>query len=205
MIPLKTKSEIEKIRKAGAIVTKTLKFLKSIIVPGITTLELDEKAAKFIKKHNGNAAFYGYHGYPAHICVSINEEVVHGIPSGRVILEGDIASIDVGIEYNGYFGDAALTFPVGKVTKEAAQLIEVTREALYKGIALARPGNHLYDISHAVQEHAENTGFSVVRDFVGHGIGAKLHEEPQVPNFGNPGSGVNLEPGMVLAIEPMVN
>jgi len=205
MIAIRSKSEIEKIKKAGSIVAKTLKLLKTKVKPGITTAQLDKEAAEFIRKNGARAAFLGYRGYPAHICTSINEEVVHGIPSGRVLRDGDIISIDAGVELKGYFGDAAITFGVGNISQQASSLIDITREALYKAIDLARKGNHLGDVSYAVQSYVEKAGFSVVRDFVGHGIGANLHEEPQIPNFGEPGTGVVLEPGMVLAIEPMIN
>ncbi len=205
MIPIKSKNELKKIRKASLIVAQTLQFLKTKIRPGITTKELDEAAAKFIKERDGKAAFLGYRGYPAHICTSVNEEVVHGIPSGRLLEKGNIISLDVGVEYQGYFGDAAITLPVGTVSEQARRLIDATKDALYKAIDVAREGNHLSDISHAVQQHAEAAGFSVVREFVGHGIGAKIHEEPQIANFGEPGNGVQLKSGMVLAIEPMVN
>ena len=205
MISIKSKSELQKMKKASSIVAKTLQFLKTKVRPGVTTKALDDYAAQFIEKSGGRAAFLGYHGYPSHICTSINEVVVHGIPDGRLLRNGDIISLDVGVECEGYFGDAALTLPVGTIDKPAQRLINVTREALYKAIAVARKGNHLSDISYAVQKHVEKAGFAVVRDFVGHGIGARLHEQPQIPNFGSPGSGVKLQPGMVLAIEPMVN
>ncbi len=201
----KTKSELAKIKKAGIIVAKTLKLLKAKIRPGITTKKLDNEAENFIRKSGAIPAFKGYRGYPATICASVNEEVVHGIPGGRILRDGDIISVDVGAELDGFFGDAAITYPVGRISKQAGKLIEVTREALYKAINAARKGNHLSDVSHAVQSHAEKAGFSIVRDFVGHGIGASLHEEPQIPNFGEPGYGLKLEAGMVLAIEPMVN
>ncbi len=201
----KTKSELAKIKKASIIVAKTLKLLKAKIRPGITTKELDNEAEKFIRKSGAIPAFKGYRGYPASICASLNEEVVHGIPGGRILRDGDIISVDVGVELDGFFGDAAITYPVGKISQQAKRLIDVTREALYKAINVVRKGNHLGDVSHAVQSHVEKAGFSVVRDFVGHGIGANLHEEPQIPNFGDPGKGIKLEPGMVLAIEPMVN
>ena len=201
----KTKSELAKIKKASIIVAKTLKLLKTKIRPGITTKELDNEAENFIRKSGAIPAFKGYRGYPASICASLNEEVVHGIPGGRILRDGDIISVDVGVELDGFFGDAAITYPVGKVSEQARKLIDVTREALYKAINVARKGNYLSDVSYAVQSHAEKAGFSVVRDFVGHGIGASLHEEPQIPNFGEPGQGLKLEAGMVLAIEPMVN
>ncbi|MBU1044292.1 MAG: type I methionyl aminopeptidase [Candidatus Omnitrophica bacterium] len=205
MISIKSKSELQKIRNSGLIVAKTLKYLKSKVKPGITTRQLDLEAANFIKKHNARAAFLNYHGYPGSICASINEEVVHGIPGDRVLLEGDIISLDVGVELAGYFGDSAITVAVGKISDQNKKLIEVTRDALYKAIDVARKDNYLSDIGYAVQSYVEKAGFAVVRDFVGHGIGAKLHEEPQIPNFGKPGNGVKLRPGMVLAIEPMVN
>lgn len=205
MISIKSKSELKKIRKAGLIVAETLKYLKSKIKPGITTSQLDIEAANFIKKHKARAAFLGYRGYPGHICTSINEQVVHGIPSDRVLVDGDIISLDVGVELDGYFGDSAITVGVGKISVESQRLIDVTREALYKAIDAARKDNYLSDVSYAVQSYVEKAGLSVVRDFVGHGIGTKLHEEPQIPNFGKPGRGVKLQPGMVLAIEPMVN
>jgi methionyl aminopeptidase len=205
MIPVKSKSELAKIRKASIIVAKTLELLRTKVKPGITTRELDSEAAHCIGKLGGKAAFKGYRGYPAHICVSINEEVVHGIPSGRVLRVGDIISLDVGVECEGYFGDAAITVPVGKIAESENRLIAVTQESLHKAIDAARKGNYLSDVSSAVQQHVEAAGFSVVREFVGHGIGAQLHEEPQIPNYGKPGCGVRLEAGMVLAIEPMVN
>lgn len=201
----KTKSELEKIKKASILVAKTLKLLKAKIKPGITTAELDAAAENFIRESGGIPAFKDYRGYPASICASINEQVVHGIPSGRILRDGDIISIDVGVKLDGFFGDAAITYPVGKINKQAKRLIDVTREALYQAINVARKGNYLSDISYAVQSYVEKAGFSVVRDFVGHGIGASLHEEPQIPNFGEPGCGPLLQAGMVLAIEPMVN
>ncbi|MCX8094003.1 MAG: type I methionyl aminopeptidase [Candidatus Goldbacteria bacterium] len=206
MIELKSKDEIDKIKKSCEIVKKVLYRLKDMIKPGLPTIELDREAYRISREHGAEPAFLNYRGFPASICVSINNEVVHGIPSQKKILkDGDIVSIDFGILYNGYYGDAAITVPVGNVTAIANKLIDVTREALYKGIEKAKKGNKLFDISYAIQSYVEKNGFSVVRDFVGHGIGKKLHEEPMVPNFGKPGTGVNLETGMVLAIEPMVN
>jgi len=205
MIPIKSTGELKKIRAACAIAAKTLAFLRKKIKPGITTRELDAAADVFIQQQGGVSAFLGYRGYPANICTSINEEVVHGIPSGRMLRPGDLISLDVGVELEGYFGDAAITVPVGQIAEPAQRLINVTKQALLEGIAQARKGNHVSDISHAVQKHAEAAGFSVVREFVGHGIGAQLHEEPQIPNFGSPGRGVAIHPGMVFAIEPMVN
>jgi len=186
-------------------VARALKYLKAFIREGITTEELDRLAEEYIKRHGGIPAFKGYRGYPRSLCVSVNEEVVHGIPGKRKLKEGDIVSLDLGVLMDGYYGDAAITVPVGKVSELARKLIKVTEEALYRGIEMARPGNRLSDISHAIQTHVEKAGFSVVREFVGHGIGKQLHEEPQVPNFGPPNRGPRLEPGMVLAIEPMVN
>jgi methionyl aminopeptidase len=172
----------------------------------VSTAELDEIAEHRIAAAGGTPAFKGYHGYPATICASINDEVIHGIPSGRRVLEpGDIISIDVGVSLNGYFGDSAVTLPVGPVSEEAAMLLRVTEESLYKAIERARPGGRVSDIGHAVQHHVEAYGLSVVREFVGHGIGQHMHEEPQVPNYGEPGRGPRLAEGMVLAIEPMVN
>ncbi len=205
MITIKSSTEIELMRQAGRIVAETLAMLGNAIKPGITTLELDTMAQRYIRESNAEPAFLGYCGYPASICASINEEVVHGIPSNRRLKEGDIMSIDVGAFYKGYCGDAAVTFPVGKVSPQAAKLLEVTRGALFRGLQQAVPGNRLSDISSAIQTYTESKGFSVVRDYVGHGIGTKMHEEPQVPNFGLPSRGPLLEKGMVLAIEPMVN
>lgn len=192
-------------RQAGRIVADTLQELAGAIRPGITTIQLDTLARQYIQKSGARPAFLGYHGFPASICASLNEEVVHGIPGLRRLKAGDIISIDVGVFYKGYYGDAAATFPVGEVSPLAKRLLEVTRESLYKGIEKAYPGNRLYDISAAIQTYVESRGFSVVRSYVGHGIGSEMHEEPQVPNFGLPGKGPLLEAGMVLAIEPMVN
>jgi methionyl aminopeptidase len=193
-------------REAGRLVGEVLTELASTVAPGISTAELDELAEKRIAKAGAVPAFKGYHGYPATICASINDEVIHGIPSGRrVLVEGDIISLDVGASIDGYYGDSAITLPVGRVSEEAATLLRVTEEALFKAIEQARPGRRLSDISHAVQHHVESHGFSIVREFVGHGIGQRMHEEPQVPNYGEPGHGPRLAEGMVLAIEPMVN
>lgn len=205
MITIKSERELSLMRYAGRVVAEVLLELKKAIRPSITTLELDRIAERYIKKANCQPAFKGYHGFPASICASINEEVVHGIPSLRRLQEGDIVSIDVGAIYQGYFGDAATTFPVGHVSEEAMRLIYVTEQSLHWGIAQAVEGKHLTDISHAVQEYVEENGFSVVRNYVGHGIGNQMHEEPQVPNFGKPGRGPRLQAGMALAIEPMVN
>ena len=193
-------------REAGRLVGEVLTELAANVAPGVNTAELDELAERRITRSGATPAFKGYHGYPATICASINEEVIHGIPSGRRVLqEGDIISIDVGAQLNGYYGDSAITLPVGHVSEEAATLLRVTEEALYKAIDHARPGSRVSDIGHAVQKHVEAYGFSVVREFVGHGIGQRMHEEPQVPNYGEPGRGPRLAEGMVIAIEPMVN
>jgi len=205
-IELKTKEEIIKIRKSAQIVKKVLEKLKTIARAGIATLEFDLVAMEELKKYGAKPAFLGYQGFPKSVCISINNEVVHGIPSDKRILKnGDIVSIDFGVEYDGYFGDAALTVPVGKISNTAKKLIDVTEKALYEGIKNAKVGNKLYDISASIQEYVEKNGFSVVRDYVGHGIGKKLHEEPVVPNFGEKGTGPVLKEGMVFAIEPMVN
>ena len=205
MINLRTKEEIEKLRRSSRLVAQALLKVREAIRPGVMTAELDRIAEETIRKGGGRPAFKGYRGYPANLCVSVNEEVVHGIPGPRRLQEGDIVSLDLGVLMDGYYGDAAITVPVGKVSEEAQKLIKVTEEALHKGIEKARVGNRLYDISHAIQSWVESFGFSVVRDFVGHGIGRQLHEEPQVPNFGPPNQGPRLMVGMVLAIEPMVN
>ncbi len=206
MIVCRSSTELERMREAGRLVGEVLSELASKVAPGVNTAELDEVAERRIAKAGATAAFKGYHGYPATICASINDEVIHGIPSGRRVLEeGDIISIDVGASLDGYFGDSAITLPVGHVSEEAATLLRVTEEALYKAIERVRPGARVSDIGHAVQRHIEVFGFSVVREFVGHGIGQRMHEEPQVPNYGEPGRGPRLAEGMVLAIEPMVN
>ena len=193
-------------REAGRLVAEVLSELSARVAPGVSTADLDALAEKRITQAGAMPAFKGYHGYPASICASINEEVIHGIPSGRRALrEGDIVSIDVGASLGGYFGDSAVTLAVGQVSEQAATLLRVTEEALYKAIERARAGNRVSDIGHAVQQHVEAYGFSVVREFVGHGIGQRMHEEPQVPNYGEPGHGPRLSEGMVLAIEPMVN
>ncbi len=205
VIVLRSRREIEQLRKANAIVAEVFQELKRIIAPGVSTQELDRLAEAVILARGGIPAFKGYRNFPATLCVSINEEVVHGIPGPRKLKEGDLVSIDVGVNLNGYFGDAAITFPVGEVDPEAKRLLEVTEKALYLGIEKARAGNRLYDISHAIQTWVESHGFSVVRDFVGHGIGTNLHEDPQIPNFGLPHQGPKIESGMVFALEPMVN
>ncbi|SKA82270.1 methionyl aminopeptidase [Clostridium sp. USBA 49] len=205
MIIIKNDKEIEYMRSAGKLVGETLEKLEEVIKPGITTAELDRIAEEFIVKHNAKPSFKGYQGFPASICTSINDEVVHGIPGKRILKEGDIISIDCGAILNGYQGDAARTIGVGKISKEAETLIEVTKESFFKGVEKALVGNRLTDISSAIQNYVESFNFSVVRDFVGHGIGRDMHEDPEVPNFGRPGRGPKLSHGMVLAIEPMVN
>ena len=205
MIILKSPREIEKMRIAGRVVAEILALLRSEIKPGITTLELNNLAEREAIKRKSRPAFKGYGGYPYSLCCSLNQQVVHGMPSTKELVEGDILSLDFGVVYDGFFGDAAITVPVSQVSELANRLVRVTEESLYKAIEVAVPGNRLSDISHAVQTHVERYGFSVVRDFVGHGIGKNLHESPQVPNFGESGRGVKLKPGMVLAIEPMVN
>jgi len=205
MIILKSREEIEKIRKSNRIAAQVLEKLREMIAPGVTTADLDRVAEEMSLKNSAKPAFKGYRGYPASLCTSINSEVVHGIPSARELREGDIVSLDFGILFDGYYGDSALTVPVKEVSPEAMRLIRVTRESLYRGIEEARAGNRLGDISAAVQEHVEAAGFSVVRDYVGHGIGKSLHEDPQIPNYGTRGRGIALKKGMVLAIEPMVN
>jgi methionyl aminopeptidase len=205
MINIRTPQEIEIMRQNNRLVAHVLQKLKEAIKPDITTVELDQLAERAIREAGATPAFKGYRGYPASLCVSINEEVVHGIPGPRRLQEGEIVSLDVGVYRDGYYGDAAITVPVGKVSQQAARLLEVTQQALAKGIEQATHGNRLLDISHAIQSWVESRGFSVVRDFVGHGIGRELHEDPQVPNFGPPHHGPRLRPGMVLAIEPMIN
>ena len=202
MIILKSKEEIDRIRESNRIVAEVLRKLEEIIAPGITTKDIDGMAEEMAKKYKARPAFKGYRGYPASVCTSLNSEVVHGIPSSRELQEGDIISLDFGIYFKGYYGDAAITVPVGDVTDRGKKLIRVTEESLYKGIDEARPGNRLGDISAAVQEHVEAAGFSVVRDFVGHGIGKGLHEDPQIPNYGTRGRGIVLREGMVLPSSP---
>ncbi len=202
---MKTPEEIEIMDEANRIIISILREMKKIIVPGITTLELDEYAERRIREMGAEPAFKGYKGYPFTICASVNEAVVHGLPSDRPLKEGDIVGIDLGAYYKGFYSDAAYTFPVGKVGRRARRLMKVTYDALRRAISKARPGARLSDISHTIQRHVEKHGYSVVRHFVGHGIGRKLHEEPQIPNYGPPGRGPVLRPGMVLAIEPMVN
>lgn len=206
MIVLKNAEEIDKMRTAGRHAMEVLVALKDYVRVDAMTSELELACEEMLKKRKSiKPAFKGYSGFPYCLCVSVNDEVVHGMPSGRILREGDIVSIDFGTVYKDFYGDAAVTYPVGRISQTAAQLVATTEECLRRGIVEAREGNRLYDISYAVQVCAENEGFSVVREFVGHGIGKKLHEEPQVPNFGVKGTGVRLRKGMVLAIEPMIN
>ncbi len=205
-VEIKSPDEIALMREAGRIVCEILDELEQAVAPGVTTWELDALAEKLIYQKGARPAFKGYLGFPSCLCASINHEVVHGIPSKkRKLTEGDLMKLDFGVVYRGFFGDSARTVPVGKVSPEARALVEATREALQQGIAAMVPGNRLGDIGHAVQRHVEARGYSVVRDFSGHGIGRKLHEKPEVHNHGQPGTGMKLRPGMVLAIEPMVN
>ncbi len=205
MINIRSPREIDHLRKANAIVAGLFRTLIPKVSSGVTTQELDRVAEEYIRSRGALPAFKGYRGFPATLCVSINEEVVHGIPGERKLKEGDIVSLDGGVNFRGYFGDAAITLPVGEVDQGARSLLDVTERALYIGIEKARAGNRLFDISFAIQEWVESRGFSVVRDFVGHGIGKNLHEEPQIPNFGSPHQGPRLEKGMIFALEPMVN
>ncbi len=205
MITLKSKADAARIEAAGRIVADALEYLGTKIRPGITTLELDRLADDYIRQNGAVSAFKGYKGFPANICTSVNEVIVHGIPGNRALKDGDIIAVDIGVKLNGYYGDAAITFPVGTVSDEARRLMAVSEGSLYEGIAKARPGNRLSDISNAIQRYVESNGFSVVREFVGHGIGSKMHEDPQIPNYGEPGEGSRLKSGMVFAIEPMVN
>lgn len=205
MISLKSKREIELMREAGRIVATVFKEIEPEIVPGVTTQHLADIAEKVIRRHGATPTFKNYNGFPGAICVSVNEVVVHGIPSSMKLRDGDIVSLDVGATLNGYNGDACRTFPVGKVSEEALRLIRVTEESFFKGVEFAKPGNHLSDISAAIQKHAESEGYSLPRDYTGHGIGRHLHEDPYIPNYGIPGHGPILKEGMCLAIEPMVN
>jgi len=205
MVILKQPDEIDKAKASSRIVAEVLSVLRERIKPGVTTRELDKIAESYTEKRGAKPAFKGYRGYPYSLCASVNEEVVHGMPSGRGLKEGDIVGLDFGVYYQGFYGDAAVTLPVGRVSEEAARLMRVTEQSLYAAIEQASSGNRLGDISAAVQETAESAGYSVVRDFVGHGIGRNMHEDPQIPNFGKKGRGIELQTGMILAIEPMVN
>ena len=205
MITIKSKHELKIMQKAGQISKAALLAAGDLVAPGVTTRQLDEAARRVIEKDGAKPAFLGYAGFPATICCSINDEVIHGIPGDRVIQEGDIVSIDTGAIYEGYFGDNAATFGAGKISEEAQKLIDVTRQSFYEGIKFARKGQRISDISHAIGAYCEARGYGVVREFVGHGIGTKMHEAPEIPNFGAPGHGPRLMPGMTLAIEPMIN
>ncbi len=206
MISIKSKRERDLMREAGRIVALAHQEVKKHIKPGVTTLELDQVVEKVIRDNNATPSFKGYGGFPGSACTSVNKQVVHGIPSKNVkLVEGDIISIDIGANYKGYHGDSAWTYGVAQISEEASNLLQVTEEALFKGLEQAKAGNRLSDISHAVQKHAESFGYSIVREFVGHGIGKNLHEDPQIPNYGLPGKGTLLKAGMCLAIEPIVN
>lgn len=205
MIVLKSPAEIEKMAASGRIVAEILAGLKSLVAPGVTLAELDAYAERETLKRKAKPAFKGYSGFPFSLCCSVNEQVVHGFATSRALVAGDIVSLDFGVVFNGYYGDSAITVPVGQISASAAKLIKTTEESLYRAIDCATTEHRLSDIAHAVQSHVEARGFSVVRDFVGHGIGKELHEGPQIPNFGIPGKGPKLKAGMVLAIEPMIN
>jgi methionyl aminopeptidase len=205
MVILKLPAEIEQARVSNLIVAEVLSKLREKVKPGVRTRELDKFAEEITEKRGAKPAFKGYRGYPHSLCTSINEVVVHGMPSERILVEGDIIGLDFGVYYRGFFGDATITLPVGKVAQKASRLIQVTEQSLYTGIAQVKDGNRLGDISAAVQAKVEAAGFSIVRDFVGHGVGKSLHEDPQIPNFGKKGRGIELKSGMILAIEPMVN
>lgn len=206
MVVLKTSRELKAMRDAGRISSRALKLAGEAVEPGVSTLEIDRIVRKYIEEQGATPSFLNYGGFPASACISVNDVVIHGIPrKNQILKQGDIVSIDVGAFYEGFHGDNAWTFPCGEVSKEAQSLMDVTRESLFKGINAARPGNRLGDIGSAVQRYVEARGYSVVRDFVGHGVGAELHEDPSVPNYGTPGRGVRLLPGMTIAIEPMVN
>jgi methionyl aminopeptidase len=205
MINLRTNDEVELLSASNLLVSKTLGELAKMINPGVTTLELDRFAEEYIRDNKGVPAFLGYNGYPKTLCTSVNSEVVHGIPSSYVLKEGDIISVDCGVKLNGYFGDSAYTFEVGEVEPATRKLVKNTKESLFRGIEKAIEGNRLGDISYAIQKNAEDEGFSVVREMVGHGLGTELHEEPEVPNYGKKGTGIRLLSGMVICIEPMIN
>ena len=204
MISLKSPREIECMRRAGRLTAQARALAGSLVRPGVTTHEIDTAVRKFIESHGAKPSFLGYGGFKGSACISVNEEVIHGIPGPRKLQEGDIVSVDVGAFLDGFHGDCAATFPCGQVSGEALELIRVTEQSFWEGIKLARAGNRVFDISHAVQQYVESHGCSVVRDFVGHGVGAKLHEPPEVPNFGPAGHGPRLQPGMTIAVEPMV-
>jgi methionyl aminopeptidase len=205
MLYYKTNEEIELIRESSLLVAKTLAEVAKVIKPGITTLQLDRIAEEFVRDHDAVPAFLNYNGFPNSVCISVNAQVVHGIPNDTELQDGDICSVDFGVVKNGFYGDSAFTFAIGEIAEETLKLLKITREALYKGIEKAIAGNRLGDVSGAIQEHAEINGFSVVRELVGHGIGRHLHEKPEVPNYGKRGSGMTLKEGLVIAIEPMIN
>ncbi|MCK4739846.1 MAG: type I methionyl aminopeptidase [Deltaproteobacteria bacterium] len=205
VVILKSAGEIDKLRRSNVVVAEMLELLRAKIAPGVTTMDLEMVCVEELEKRKITPAFKGYRGYPFCLCTSVNDEVVHGMPSERVLNDGDIISIDFGVNLDGFYGDSAVTIAVGNIAPETQRLMDVTSEALNRGIAQALDGNRLFDISSAVQQYAEDAGFSVVRTFVGHGIGKELHEPPQVPNFGQAGKGIRLKAGMVLAIEPMIN
>jgi methionyl aminopeptidase len=205
MIVCRSAEEIEKLARVNALVAQVLAELMRVVEPGVSTLDLDQLAERRLREAGAEPAFKGYHGYPATICASVNEQVVHGIPNARPLTSGDIVSVDMGAKLGGFFGDSAVTVPVGRVASSAQRLLDVTKESLDRALAAVKPGNRVQDIGAAVQQYVEAHGFSVVREFVGHGIGTALHEEPQIPNYGTPGRGARLAEGMVLAIEPMVN
>ncbi len=204
MIPIKNVREVETMRRAGKITAAARALAGSMVKPGVSTRQIDKAVHDFIVSHNATPSFLHYSGYPASACISVNEVVIHGIPDGRLLKEGDIVSVDVGACWNGYHGDCAATFACGEISPQAQKLIDVTKQSFFEGVQFARPGYRISDIGHAVQAYAESNGFGVVRAFIGHGVGRNLHEEPEVPNYGKPGRGPRLIPGMVIAIEPMI-
>ncbi|MEE4198940.1 MAG: type I methionyl aminopeptidase [Bacteroidales bacterium] len=205
MLVYKSQEEIEIIRRNNILVSQTLAEVAKLVKPGVTTLELDKRAEEFIRDHGAEPGFLGYGGFPNTLCTSVNDQVVHGIPSAYVLKEGDIVSVDCGTYMDGYYGDTAYTFPVGEISDELLKLLRTTKESLFRGIEMATEGNRVGDIGHAVQWHAEKAGYSVVREMVGHGLGKAMHESPEVPNYGRRGRGVKLNKGLVLCIEPMIN
>lgn len=205
MIFLRNAREIEKIARSCRLVAQTFTVIRELIRAGVTTLEIDQEIARFIKSKGARPAFKGFRGYPANSCISVDQEVVHGIPGNRTLRNGEIVGVDLGVEWDGYYGDAARTYAIGAISSEKQRLMEITEQALADGIAQAWSGNRLSDISHAIQQRVESAGYSVVRELVGHGIGQQMHEDPQIPNYGPPRQGPRLKPGMVFAIEPMVN
>ena len=205
MIHLRTREEIAKIRRSARLVSETLGMLATEVKPGVTTLHLDRLAEEFVRDHGAKPSFKGLYGFPNGCCISVNAQVVHGIPNNEPLKEGDVVSIDFGAELEGYHGDQAFTFPVGEIDPKIARLLKVTRESIYKGIARMKAGNRIGDIGHAIQRHCEDYGYGVVRDLCGHGLGKKVHEDPQVPNYGRKGTGIRLKAGMAIAIEPMIN